>query len=276
MFSFIFNYSIKKKILQNNFFLKKNFSKTHDAVHVLQESIQVVRKRPRLSDWVPTLAIEVDRASSDVFVHLIARDIKLLCVDKSVSRGIIVLNDALAGFPLPRDPHFELLWVDDFSIDQANLYFDSLGYLSDDISAGKDCIWNNTKMRKNIFDELGTRPIDLIRLDKTRHDVSLIDSYLDQRREACKRELMALFASRESPSGLEFEYLARIILNSTTLSVKASSLPKDTLFPIVDQVALVLKKRHAMIFHSPIESYGFASKCIANAAVEWLKIENSK
>jgi hypothetical protein len=87
---------------------------------------------------------------------------------------------------------------------------------------------------------------------------------------------MALFASRESPSGLEFEYLARIILNSTTLSVKASSLPKDTLFPIVDQVALVLKKRHAMIFHSPTESYGFASKCIANAAVAWLKSENSK
>jgi hypothetical protein len=48
----------------------------------------------------------------------------------------------------------------------------SVGYLSDDISAGKDCIWNNTKMRKNIFDELGIRPIDLIRLvDKTCHDV---------------------------------------------------------------------------------------------------------
>jgi hypothetical protein len=168
-----------------------------------------------------------------------------------------VLSDALAAFALPKNPRVELLWVDDFSIDQANLYFDSLGYLkSDDITTGKDCIWNDTKLRKNIFDELGTRPIDLIKLfDKTRHYVFFIDSYLDQRREGCKRELMALFASRESPSGLEFEYLARIILNSTTLSVKASSLPKDTLFPIVDQVALVLKKRHAMIFHSPTESY---------------------
>jgi hypothetical protein len=124
-----------------------------------------------------------------------------------------------------------VLRVDDFSIDQANLYFDSLGYLkSDGITTGKDCILNDTKMQKNIFDELGTRPIDLIRLvDKTRHDVFLIDSYLDQRREGCKRELMAWFASRE--------YLVRIILNSTTLSVKASSLQKDTLFPIVDQVA---------------------------------------
>jgi hypothetical protein len=48
---------------------------------VLQKLIQTVRQRTGLIDWVPTLAIEVDRVSSDVSVHQIARDVKLLCVD---------------------------------------------------------------------------------------------------------------------------------------------------------------------------------------------------
>jgi hypothetical protein len=77
-------------------------------------------------------------------------------------------------------------------------------------------------------------------------------------------------ASKESPSGEEFESLAREILASPTLSVKVSSLSRKTLFPIVDQVAIVLKKYHAMLFHSPSQSYRFSSKCIVNAAVDWL------
>jgi hypothetical protein len=267
-------------ILANDICGKDQVWKLNEAASVLQDSIQIVRGRTGLIDWVPTLVVEIDRAPSDVAVHQTARDIKLLCVDKSVCRGIIVLSDALAVLALPNDPRVELLWVDDFSINQANLYFDSLGYLKgDDASAcpstAKDCAWNSTTMREIIFAELGTRPIDLIRLiDKTRHDVSLIDGYISHRKEECERQLMALFASRESPSGQEFEYLAREILKSSTLGVKASRVPRATLFTNVERGCVVLKAHHAMLFHSPTGTYRFASKCIANAAVEWHKTQN--
>jgi len=151
-------------IIANDICGQKGVWKINDAALVFQESIQIVRKRTGLVDWVPTLAIEVDRASSDVSVHQIARDVKLLCVDKGVCRGIIVLSDALAAFALPKDPRVELLWVDDFSINQANLYFDSLGYLkSDDTSAcksaAKNCTWNNLKMRSIFMMNLAVGPL---------------------------------------------------------------------------------------------------------------------
>jgi ABC-type branched-subunit amino acid transport system ATPase component len=42
-------------IIANNICEQNQVWKINDAVHVLQESIQVIRKRPGLSDWVPTL-----------------------------------------------------------------------------------------------------------------------------------------------------------------------------------------------------------------------------
>ena len=82
-------------------------------------------------------------------------------------------------------------------------------------------------MRQHIFDTICTTPIDLIRLvDETRHNVSLIEFYLDYQLLVCKSELMALFSSRESPSGQEFDTLARFMLASSSLSVIVTDAPK--------------------------------------------------
>lgn len=246
---------------------------------VLRNVTEYGRRKLTSADWVPTLVVEVDRASTDASVHQIARDIKLLCVDQGVCRGIIILSNALAAFALPKDPRVEMLWVDDFSIEQANQYFDSLGFLlgnetSCPVSITK-CAQNNTEMRQYIYDSIGTRPIDLIRLvDKTRRKVSLIGGYVEQFKQECKVELLALFGFEGSPSGSMFEELAHMMVNSFDQSISLGNLPPRSVFTQVDKVAIILKQRHAMMYHFPTRSYRFASKCIANAAVEWSKSAN--
>ena len=99
---------------------------------LFNNTIQLARRSKKFpSDWVPTIVVELDRATTDESVHNIARDIKLLCSDTRSCRGVLVLSDALAAFAIPKDTRARFFWVDDFTEDLAHQYFDALNFLTD-------------------------------------------------------------------------------------------------------------------------------------------------
>ena len=217
-----------------------------------------MRHQYRQRDWVPTLLIEIDRATSSLAVDQIARDVKLLCVDRSVCRGILILSDALAAFSLPKDPRVKLFWVEDFSLQEANQYYDMLHFLPG--------LNGNLTLRAHVFNQIGTRPIDLIRLyDDTKNNVSAIEPYIQSRIKECRTMLRGFF-NMGTAWGEDFKILIKEILHSPTLSVDAESLLG---FGNVEDVAVILKKYHALLFHFPSQSYRFYSKCMERAAETW-------
>jgi energy-coupling factor transporter ATP-binding protein EcfA2 len=238
-----------------------------------------------LSDWVPTLLIEIDRASTSAAIHQIARDMKLLCVDRMVCRGIIVLSDALAAFALPYDPRVKLLWIDDFTVEEAHRFYDLLNFLpvqqqcaniennnnkydeNNNSSLTKTTF--NINLRTLIFEKIGTRPIDLIRIyDDSKFDVNnTITENIESRIKECKVVLKGLFVAGDSVN-MNFEMLVKEILNSPTKSIEVESLQKSPL-QIVKNVAIVLKDHHALLYHFPTQTFRFYSKCMEQAAIVW-------
>jgi hypothetical protein len=240
---------------------------------ILEEATMLGRLKTNLTDWVPTIVVEVDKATPHVSVHQIAREMKLLCVDgKRVCRGIIVLSDALAASALPKDPRVKMMWVDDFTVSQANKYLDLLQFLASShnhtVQETEGCVINNNQtIRNDIFRIVGTRPIDLIRLvAETRYDQSLIYPYLTARLLECKGDLQELFDSEGSPSGAEFQHLAKKMVTSKTRSTPRTSMAG---FSDLKQVASILQEHHAMLFHPTTQTYRFFSNCFASAAVDW-------
>jgi hypothetical protein len=244
---------------------------TKGLQRILGDATKLGRIKTNSTDWVPTIVVEVDRATTDVSVHQIAREIKLLCVDgKPVCRGIIVLSDALAAVALPKDPRVKMMWVDDFTVNQANTYLNLLQFLPDSnncsVSETEGCVSSSQNIRNDIFRIVGTRPIDLIRLvHETRRDQSRIYPYLTARLVECKGDLLQLFDFTGSPSGAEFQQLAKLMVMSKTRSTPRTNIAG---FRDVKRIASILKEHHAMLFHPTTQTYRFFSNCIASAAVD--------
>jgi energy-coupling factor transporter ATP-binding protein EcfA2 len=243
--------------------------------NIFDSVIAIERDKTKSVDWVPTVVVEIDRGSTDFAVNQIAREIKLLCVDRGVCRGVLVLSDALAAFALPKDPRVEFVWVDDFAIDEAHQFYDKLDFIRSVCYHGDlGCDVNSSKnmtLRNHIFQQIGTRPIDLISLFEAikyrLFDLNSLDDYLTTQISHCDTILRELFVAGDR-IGMDFKTLVKEILSSKHKSVKLSSLPESEL-QIAKNVAVIIKEHHALMFHYPTDSYRFYSKCMENAAADW-------
>jgi energy-coupling factor transporter ATP-binding protein EcfA2 len=244
--------------------------------NIFNNTIQLARRSKRFpSDWVPTIVIELDRATTDESVNNIARDTKLLCSDTRSCRGVLVLSDALAAFAIPKDPRADYFWVDDFTEDLAHQYFDTLNFLTDSSHALGSChikegcpeISANYSLRAKIFSTIGTRVSDLEFIAaKTKSNAGLIDSYISNKISECESTLSALFEYDGKPSGADFMEAARLILKSPTKSVKSASLKNNGLRSPRNAAIVLKQKDHGLLFHIPSQSYRFYSKCHETAA----------
>jgi hypothetical protein len=90
------------------------------------------RMHPAEPDWVPTLVVEVHSGKDgQAMVYSVATVAKSLNTDKRCCRVILVLGDVDAAFGLPSDGFRQtLVWIDDFTSDEANQFFDNVGCLS--------------------------------------------------------------------------------------------------------------------------------------------------
>ncbi len=89
------------------------------------------RLHPAAIDWVPTVIAEV-RTGGDQHdvIYDIATAFKALNTDRRSCRVILVLSDADAAFGLPVDEDRQaLIWIDDFTIDEAMRFLDNVGCL---------------------------------------------------------------------------------------------------------------------------------------------------
>jgi hypothetical protein len=201
--------------------------------NIFENAIAMKRKETNSDDWVPTVVIEID-GSSEFAVNQIAGYIKHLCVDRQLCRSILILSDDTVVFSLRSDPYAKLVWVDDLTRAEASWLYDELhfhlsqGHESDPSS--DVCLSTNNTLKNRIFDELGTRAIDLLRLySDIKHDnITSLDDHFNARANRCGRILCELLAVG-SMNGMDFEILVIEILRSENKSVWLSSLPMSVL-----------------------------------------------
>jgi hypothetical protein len=93
-----------------------------------------------------------------------------------------------------------------------------------------------------------------------------IDEYIENRLAECTGVLSSFFDSGDK-EGMDFEWLVTTVLNSPNRSVKGIDLPNK--YRHVPSVADHLKRHHALLYHTPTQSYRFYSRCMEAAAVAW-------
>jgi energy-coupling factor transporter ATP-binding protein EcfA2 len=230
------------------------------------------RKHPAEPDWVPTLVVEV-RSGKDgrAMVHNVAPVIKSLNTDKRSCRVILVLSDADAAFGLPTDDDRQMLvWVDDFTSDEANQFFDNVGCLPLRQRFDANNTDLNDRLRRRWFEFVGTRPaaLEFVANQLARVPVASLDDRVDElidaQLEAATNLLRALFEQSASPNGAQFRQLVELLLQAPDHAVGRAQLTGDVALP--DVATNVLKRYHALIYHIPSSSYRFYSPAFLHAA----------
>ena len=105
---------------------------SHEAREKFIEIVARAGQALGIPEWKPTVVFEVSGKSTDVLgVDDIRRLAKELATDTKTAHVIIVLSDANAvlGVPDTDDARQMIVWVEDFSIDEAHQYFNHLNFL---------------------------------------------------------------------------------------------------------------------------------------------------
>lgn len=239
------------------------------AVSLLSRTIDIVKQKndPEIvPNWVPTIVVEVERGASNESIRATATHLKLMCIDKRVCRGVIILSDAAAAIYLPpEESRIVYFWVDDFNESVASLYFDERkAFLVDESMEGR----NNLAIRKRIFSTIGTRPMELESVIEAKENRADIMLYLNEKLMRCQSILQVLFGLEGFPPGSAFKDVSERILNSSEKFIAHRSLSIDHPLSQFPKATLVLQDHHALMFHIPTLSYRFQSQCYEIAARE--------
>jgi hypothetical protein len=230
------------------------------SIHTVDQLSPLLKSAAK-PDLVPTLVIEVGRGIADYTIHSIARDAKDIA-ETGTASVILVLSDASAAFALPEDPARQnIVWVDDFSVEQACKCLDHRQFLVGDDSR-----------RRKLFSVLGTRPADLAAA--VGHEPNL-DDYVRTRIGTAKRDLHGMFAMDKFQnvhpplSGADFRHLV-----SALLSAKDNTMARQNLGGSLRNfkaVTLAMKQQtssHVLMYHLPTDNYRFFSQLHLVAAQE--------
>lgn len=125
---------------------------------------------------------------------------------------ILVLGDADAAFGLPKDSARQtLVWVDDFTIDQASRFFDNLRCLPLAARIDGNGTDLNLQLRRRVFEHIGTRPADLESVANALARLTVgsaldqrVDELIDAQLADATDVLRDLFEQSASPNGAEF------------------------------------------------------------------------
>lgn len=100
----------------------------------------------------PVIVVDVraESETAEAVAHSVVRQAKQFVVDKQMARCILIFSDATLVFALNEDTaRRALLFVDSFTVDEANQFVDQYQLPS------------NASFREELFKQIGTRPADL-------------------------------------------------------------------------------------------------------------------
>jgi hypothetical protein len=242
-----------------------------EAVTRLFERVKVQHRRlhPAAVDWVPTVIAEVRIGLDD---HKVIRDVvAALRPLKRSCRVILLLCDPDDAFGLPNDGFEQtLVWVDDFTIGEANQFFDNVGCLPLRQRFDANNTDLNEQLRRRLFEFVGTRPsaLESVAAQLARGPIASlaerVDALISEQIEHATHVLGTLFAQSASPSGAEFRSLVETMLQTPGHAVPAATLSGDLGIPEV--ASKVLKDFHALMYHVPSDTYRFFSPAYFHAA----------
>jgi hypothetical protein len=239
-----------------------------------------LQRHPAAVDWVPTVIVELRTGGEDddrSVTNAVATALKPLNTDRRSCRVILVLSDADTAFGLPMDEDRQkLVWVEDFTREQASLFFDNVGCLKLGERFDGNGTDLNEQLRHRVFEFIGTRPAALefvaTVLAKVPH-ASLdehVEQLFDSEFESATKTLHRLFAQNSSPNGTEFQRLVRALLDDPEHAVKPFHFNGDMGLP--DVATKVLKRYQALLYHVPSDTYRFHSPMYLHAARRLLSV----
>jgi hypothetical protein len=92
--------------------------------------LEVKRRSNGVKVWAPTVVVEVEQGVMDSVVLGVAKSMKHLGSDTQTCRAVMVLSDAHGAFALPTDDtRVKIIWVEDFSPQEAHKLLDELNFL---------------------------------------------------------------------------------------------------------------------------------------------------
>jgi hypothetical protein len=247
------------------------------SANVLKDLFQRVavrhrRMHPAEPDWVPTLVVEVHSGKDgQAMVYSVATVAKSLNTDKRCCRVILVLGDVDAAFGLPSDGFRQtLVWIDDFTSDEANQFFDNVCCLPLRQRFDANNTDLNDRLRRRWFEFVGTRPaaLEFVANQLARVPIASLDERVDalisEQMTQATRVLGKLFEQEGSPSGADFQRLVETMLQEPDRAVSAETLNGDLKIPEV--ATTILRKYHALMYHVPSGTYRFYSPTFLHAA----------
>lgn len=225
------------------------------------------------TDWQPTIVAEIDRGAADGVVLEVSKKLKRLSSDMLAAHVILVLSDANAAFALPPDPdRQEVVWVEDFTEEEAHAYLDKRKFL---VPVNKsDEADPNNKLRAHLFHSIGTRPVALnAAIGKGEAG---LEKFIAHRLLEADEEVLGLVGPRtQEPElgGDRFERLVRMLLK-TTDDVGVSMRATNEFLAAPSEAAEILKKKccYAILYHHPTKTYRFYSPAHRRAAEVWAKM----
>jgi hypothetical protein len=230
-------------------------SNEDDLKSVIMKAVDM--RLPHDPSWRPTIVVEIDHGTLDVLVRDVAKVFKRLTVDLKAAHVILVLGDAIAAFALPNDPNRQtLVWVDDFTPDEAVAYLDGCGCM---LPAHDKA---NAQRRRELLKLGGTRPAllrkvcDILPAFREAHLSALVSS--------ATVDIEGLLWDGRTFSS-DFGRLMCALLNTTDLDGVPTSAAREYLAPPTTVVES-FKHNHAVVYHMPTRTYRFHSPAHRQAA----------
>ena len=226
-----------------------------DLKSVIMKAVDM--RLPHDPSWRPTIVVEIDRGAMDVLVKGVAKMFKRLTVDLKAAHVILVLGDAIAAFALPNDPNRQtLVWVDDFTPDEAVTYLDGRGCM---LPAHDKA---NAQRRRELLKLGGTRPALLRKVCDS--PASREAAHLSALVSSATVDIEGLLWDGRTFSS-DFGRLMCALLNTTDLDGVPTSAAREYLAPPTTVVES-FKRNHAVVYHMPTRTYRFHSPAHRQAA----------
>jgi hypothetical protein len=132
----------------------------------------------RLGGVLPVIVVDVaaERETAEALAHSVVRQAKRMVVDNAMARCILIFSDATLVFAFNEDTtRRTLLYVDSFTVDEANQFVDHY-----------QLPWD-ASFREEVFEKVGTRPSSLALVkDKFKDSAENFDDFVEMTNElAC-------------------------------------------------------------------------------------------
>jgi len=233
----------------------------HDTPIKETDLVMILKKaaKDQPDGWMPTIIVEVDRNVGPMVAHAAGKILKRLSCDEKCCAAFLVLSDAENEHDLASDrDRQEFIWIDDFTEDEANEFFDKRKYLMGE---------TNTEKRNRYFRTIGTRPRNLENLVDAGE--ANFEKYLRENADFAAHQLDSFLIDPAGiKDGFEFEKLVKALLTKPLhTGIRVLTLRKSRVC-ISQDTAKFFKKYHAVLYHSPTGSYRFNSAAHFEAAKE--------